>query len=100
MWEVDTNIKKAFAVIGIACCLSGCSSTSVAVTESEYDQLKTGMTYAQVSSVIASPPSQSQRESMASDVVRETYTWQNSDGSKLITFFLNGKLLTKRWESK
>ena len=97
------HIYKGILAAGLACCLAGCaspgSSGSVKVaTETKYNQLKTGMTYSQVSGVVGIPATQTQRENIAGQVVREAYTWQNSDGSSLVTTFLNGKLLTKQWK--
>ena len=98
------HIYKGILVAGLASCLAGCASSSSSgsvkvATETEYDKLKTGMTYSQASSIVGVPATQSRRENIAGQVVQETYIWKNPDDSNLSATFLNGKLLNKKWNS-
>jgi predicted small lipoprotein YifL len=72
----------------------GTGASGTVVTKAKHDQLQTGMTYEQVTSVIGNPGEKAQ------DVVTPAgkgtlYVWKNSDGSNMAGVFQDNKLLSK-----
>lgn len=73
--------------------LSGCGAGAI-VTQSEYAQLQTGMSYSQVAGAVGDPGTESQHMSVMG-IDQRTYMWQNANGSNLICQFQNDKLISK-----
>lgn len=87
-------MKKLLLAIGCAVVFSGCGGAPAIVTQDEYSQIQTGMTYQQVSGIVGDPGNQSQKQEIVG-ITTETYIWQNANGSNLICMFQNGKLINK-----
>jgi catalase len=86
-------MRKSLMTITALIVMAGCGSSPV-VTQDEYSQIQTGMTYQQVAAIVGDPGTQSQRQELAG-FVHETYMWQNANGSNLLCVFQNGKLINK-----
>lgn len=64
------------------------------VTLAEYEQIKEGMTYAQVTSLIGAPGQEMSRSDLAG-YTTVMYSWSNHNGSNMNAMFQNGGLVNK-----
>jgi catalase len=87
-------MKKLLLKISVVALLAGCGGSSAVVTQAEYSQIQTGMSYQQVAAIVGDPGTQSQKQEIAG-FTTETYMWQNANGSNLLCMFQNGKLVNK-----
>jgi ABC-type cobalt transport system substrate-binding protein len=60
----------------------------------KYEQVKQGMTYAEVETIMGSKGEEVSR-SKSGEFEAVMYTWKNATGSNMIAMFQNGKLTTK-----
>jgi cytochrome c biogenesis factor len=70
------------------------SGTAPVVTLAEYEQVREGMSYQEVSGIIGAAGQELSRSELAGyvDVV---YSWSNENGSNMNAMFQNGKLVNK-----
>jgi hypothetical protein len=64
------------------------------VTQAQYDQIFTGMTYAQVRSIIGTSGQELSRSDMAGTTT-VMYSWANSNGSSMNAMFQGDRLINK-----
>lgn len=73
------------------------------VTLSEFEQIKVGMTYEQVVDILNregdSHSSWSFEDEDGGKIEATTYTWENTDDSRMSTTYHNGKLISKSEQS-
>lgn len=82
--------------------LNRCAATSptaaaegAAITLDEFNQLKPGMTYQQVSQVFGSPGTLQSQTAIDGLGTSETYIWQNAPFVSAIVMFQDAKLVSK-----
>jgi outer membrane protein assembly factor BamE (lipoprotein component of BamABCDE complex) len=88
-------------VIGV---MAGCASRKIGVLQEgalesnriasrqEYSKIQTGMTQAEVTAIIGSGGVM-----QISSGTHDRYDWVNSDGSKIVIYFKEGRVTTKAW---
>jgi hypothetical protein len=64
------------------------------VTKAEYDQIREGMTYEQVRSIIGAPGEEISRSDLAG-FTTVMYSWTNANGSNMNAMFQNNRLVNK-----
>jgi hypothetical protein len=64
------------------------------VTKAEYDQIKEGMSYEEVCSIIGNRGEEQSRSDLAG-ITTVMYAWSNSNGSNMNAMFQTGKLIQK-----
>jgi hypothetical protein len=70
------------------------AAAAPAVTKAKYDQLRTGMKYAEAAKILGSPGEEMSSSQLAG-IKTAMYRWQNDDFSSLTAMFQNDKLVTK-----
>ena len=101
---MDVQQKKQFGVVlsGILlCCLAGCRAEAPAVvTMAEYNQVKNGMSYQQVLTIVGQTGEEVSSAGAADPAGKtiaetKTYQWKNPDGSNMKAIFWNKGLMGK-----
>jgi hypothetical protein len=70
----------------------GALESKRAATRHEYSQIQEGMTQAEVTAIIGSGGVM-----QISSGTLDRYDWVNSDGSKIVIYFKEGRVKTKAW---
>ncbi|NJL23706.1 MAG: hypothetical protein HC895_27580 [Leptolyngbyaceae cyanobacterium SM1_3_5] len=70
-------------------------STSQLVTLGEFEQVRTGLTIAQVSLLLGRSGEEVSRTEVPDAPVTALYLWQNPDGSRIDVTFQNGTVVAK-----
>lgn len=86
--EIDRIVKDPFAPSSLR------GSDPPVVTLAEYEQIREGMTYEQVRTVIGTPGEELSRSDLAG-YTTVMYSWSNPNGSNMNAMFQNGRLVNK-----
>jgi len=94
---------KVFLLVTLGLFLNACNLIKPTVTKAEYDQVKTGMTRAEVEKIVGKPGETTSDFSFEIPGLPNApikgeqafYEWKNEDGSTMNAMFVNGKLLFK-----
>jgi len=86
--EINRIVKDPFAPSSIG------RSEAPVVTLAEYEQVREGMTYEQVRSIIGTPGQELSRSDLAG-YTTVMYSWSNPNGSNMNAMFQNGRLVNK-----
>ena len=70
------------------------TSAPPVVTKAEYNQIREGMSYAEVRSIIGAPGEEQSRSDLAGTTT-VMYSWMNSNGSNMNAMFQSDRLITK-----
>lgn len=86
--EISRVVKDPFAPSSIR------GSEPPIVTLAEYEQIREGMTYEQVKTIIGTPGQELSRSDLAG-YTTVMYSWSNTNGSNMNAMFQNGRLVNK-----
>jgi len=79
----------------------GCSLVSDTVTMAQYESIRDGMSYEEVTQIVGTPGEENARnhldgvEGVMGSIETVMYSWQNPDGSNMNAMFQNNRLVQK-----
>lgn len=102
VWFYERKFMRCYVMIGLplllaASSLAGCNRSAIqppVVTLDEYNQVKPGMTYQQVVSVVGAPETSKFPDPDPRVKNQYVYVWANADGSKMSLVVKDEKVIT------